>query len=165
MNRSTVLVCALLSALALSACGVKGDKGDKGDRGDAGPPGPTGAPGPQGLAGAPGKDGRDGVSPPPPIPCRARRGRWRNLKARDLRHRGDHGERDLHGQLGRYFADAENHRRQWRKLRHPARTEQSTASRHSLREAVRAAASSAGACRNALKEHRTLLVAIRQSDP
>jgi len=70
MNRSTVLVCALLSALAvtglaLTGCGVKGDKGDKGDRGDAGPPGPTGSPGPQGQAGPPGKDGRDGVSPPP----------------------------------------------------------------------------------------------------
>jgi collagen triple helix repeat protein len=65
MKRSTVLVCALLSALALSGCGVKGDKGDKGDRGDAGPPGPTGSTGPQGPAGPPGKDGRDGVSPPP----------------------------------------------------------------------------------------------------
>jgi Collagen triple helix repeat (20 copies) len=65
MNRSTVLVCALLLALALTGCGVKGDKGDKGDRGDAGPPGPTGSAGPQGPAGPPGKDGRDGVSPPP----------------------------------------------------------------------------------------------------
>jgi collagen triple helix repeat protein len=65
MKRSTMLVCALLSALALSGCGVKGDKGDKGDRGDAGPPGPTGSTGPQGPAGPPGKDGRDGVSPPP----------------------------------------------------------------------------------------------------
>jgi hypothetical protein len=65
MKRSTMLVCALVSALALTGCGVKGDKGDKGDRGDAGPAGPAGPPGPKGDAGPPGKDGRDGVSPPP----------------------------------------------------------------------------------------------------
>src|SRR5271168_4168614 len=62
-----LLICVLLSALALSGCGVKGDKGDKGDKGEAGPAGPTGPAGPQGLAGAPGKDGRDGVSPPLPF--------------------------------------------------------------------------------------------------
>lgn len=62
-----LLVCVLLSALALSGCGAKGDKGDRGDKGDSGPMGPAGPPGPQGLTGAPGKDGRDGVSPPMPF--------------------------------------------------------------------------------------------------
>ena len=61
-KQPALLICVLLSALALSGCGVKGDKGDKGDKGEAGPAGPTGPAGPQGLAGAPGKDGRDGVS-------------------------------------------------------------------------------------------------------
>jgi hypothetical protein len=64
MKRSTVLVIALLSAVALAGC-AKGDKGDKGEKGEAGTIGPAGPPGPQGLAGPPGKDGRDGVSPPP----------------------------------------------------------------------------------------------------
>jgi hypothetical protein len=64
MRRFSILVCASLSALLLSGCGVKGDKGDKGDRGEAGPAGPAGPPGPQGPAGPPGKDGRDGISPP-----------------------------------------------------------------------------------------------------
>jgi len=67
MKRATFWVCVLVSALALSGCGVKGDKGDKGnkgDKGDAGPTGPAGPPGPQGLDGRPGKDGKDGVSPP-----------------------------------------------------------------------------------------------------
>src|ERR1700754_2026354 len=65
MKRSPVLICAaLVSALALSGCGVKGDKGDKGDKGEPGPIGAAGPPGPQGPVGAPGKDGRDGVSPP-----------------------------------------------------------------------------------------------------
>lgn len=67
MKQPTVLICVLLSALALSGCGVKGDKGDKGEKGDAGPAGPAGPPGAQGIAGAPGKDGRDGVSPPLPF--------------------------------------------------------------------------------------------------
>ena len=67
MKQPTVLTCVLLSALALSGCGVKGDKGDKGDRGEAGPPGQTGPAGAQGAAGPPGKDGRDGVSPPLPF--------------------------------------------------------------------------------------------------
>ena len=66
-KQPALLICVLLSALALSGCGVKGDKGDKGDKGEAGPAGPTGPAGPQGLAGAPGKDGRDGVSPPLPF--------------------------------------------------------------------------------------------------
>jgi hypothetical protein len=66
-KQPALLICVLLSALALSGCGVKGDKGDKGDKGEAGPAGPAGAPGPQGVAGAPGKDGRDGVSPPLPF--------------------------------------------------------------------------------------------------
>ena len=66
-KQPALLTCVLLSALALSGCGVKGDKGDKGDRGEAGPAGPAGPPGPQGLAGPPGKDGRDGVSPPLPF--------------------------------------------------------------------------------------------------
>jgi len=72
MTQRTIVICALLSALALSGCGVKGDKGDKGDRGEAGPMGPPGPVGPQGLAGPPGKDGRDGVSPP--LPFRVVRG-------------------------------------------------------------------------------------------
>lgn len=67
MKQPALIVCILLSALALSGCGVKGDKGDKGDRGEAGPMGPAGPPGPQGSAGPPGKDGRDGVSPPLPF--------------------------------------------------------------------------------------------------
>jgi hypothetical protein len=67
MKHSTLLICALLSAVALSGCGVKGDKGDKGDKGEAGPVGQAGPPGPQGLDGRPGKDGRDGVSPPLPF--------------------------------------------------------------------------------------------------
>jgi collagen triple helix repeat protein len=67
MKQSTILVCILFSALALSGCGVKGDKGDKGEKGDAGSAGPAGPPGPQGATGAPGKDGRDGVSPPMPL--------------------------------------------------------------------------------------------------
>ena len=66
-KQPALLICVLLSALALSGCGVKGDKGDKGDKGEAGPAGQAGPPGPQGLAGAPGKDGRDGVSPPLPF--------------------------------------------------------------------------------------------------
>jgi hypothetical protein len=67
MKQPTLLICVLLSALALSGCGIKGDKGDKGDKGEAGAMGPAGPAGPQGLAGAPGKDGRDGVSPPLPF--------------------------------------------------------------------------------------------------
>jgi hypothetical protein len=67
MKNPTLLICALLSAVALSGCGVKGDKGDKGDNGEAGPVGQAGPPGPQGLDGRPGKDGRDGVSPPLPF--------------------------------------------------------------------------------------------------
>jgi hypothetical protein len=67
MKQPALVVCILVSALALSGCGVKGDKGDKGDKGEAGPMGPAGPPGPQGSAGPPGKDGRDGVSPPLPF--------------------------------------------------------------------------------------------------
>jgi hypothetical protein len=67
MNQPTLLFCVLLSALALSGCGIKGDKGDKGDKGEAGAMGASGPPGPEGVAGAPGKDGRDGVSPPLPF--------------------------------------------------------------------------------------------------
>jgi hypothetical protein len=66
-KQPALLICVLLSALALSGCGIKGDKGDKGDKGEAGPAGQAGPPGPQGVAGAPGKDGRDGVSPPLPF--------------------------------------------------------------------------------------------------
>jgi hypothetical protein len=65
MKRAALMVCALLSALALTGCGVKGEKGDKGDKGDPGPAGMAGSPGPQGPAGPPGKEGRDGISPPP----------------------------------------------------------------------------------------------------
>jgi hypothetical protein len=67
MKQPTLLMCVLLSALALSGCGIKGDKGDKGDKGEAGAMGAAGPPGPQGAAGPPGKDGRDGVSPPLPF--------------------------------------------------------------------------------------------------
>jgi Collagen triple helix repeat (20 copies) len=67
MKHPTLLICALLSAVALSGCGVKGDKGDKGDKGEAGPMGQAGPLGPQGVDGRPGKDGRDGVSPPLPF--------------------------------------------------------------------------------------------------
>jgi len=67
MKQPTLLICVLLSALALSGCGIKGDKGDKGDKGEAGPMGQAGPPGPEGVTGAPGKDGRDGVSPPLPF--------------------------------------------------------------------------------------------------
>src|ERR1700761_7404271 len=67
MKQPTLVVCILLSALALTGCGVKGDKGDKGDKGEAGPAGPAGPPGAQGITGAAGKDGRDGVSPPLPF--------------------------------------------------------------------------------------------------
>src|ERR1700722_6808567 len=64
MNKPTLMMCVLLSALALSGCGVKGDKGNKGEAARAAQAGP---PGHQGLAGAPGKNGRDGVSPPLPF--------------------------------------------------------------------------------------------------
>jgi len=67
MKQPTLLICVLLSALALSGCSIKGDKGDKGDKGEAGPMGQAGPPGPEGVTGAPGKDGRDGVSPPLPF--------------------------------------------------------------------------------------------------
>lgn len=67
MKQPTLLICVLLSALALSGCGLKGDKGDKGDKGEAGAMGSAGPAGPQGPAGPPGKDGRDGVSPPLPF--------------------------------------------------------------------------------------------------
>src|ERR1700761_5582091 len=67
MKRPILVICVLLSALALSGCGAKGDKGDKGDRGETGPAGPAGPPGAEGVAGAAGKDGRDGVSPPMPF--------------------------------------------------------------------------------------------------
>src|SRR3569832_1770469 len=67
MRQPILVVCVLLSALALGGCGAKGDKGDMGDMGDAGAAGPAGPAGPQGIAGAPGKDGRDGVSPPLPF--------------------------------------------------------------------------------------------------
>jgi hypothetical protein len=67
MKRPTLLIYVLLSALAISGCGIKGDKGDKGDKGVAGPMGPPGPPGPQGPPGPPGKEGRDGVSPPMPF--------------------------------------------------------------------------------------------------
>jgi len=53
MRKSPIVICALLSSLALSGCG---EKGDKGDQGDAGPTGP------QGPAGPPGKDGKDASS-------------------------------------------------------------------------------------------------------
>src|ERR1700748_1075166 len=67
MKRPILVICVLLSAFALSGCGVKGDKGDKGDKGETGPAGPAGPPGAEGVAGPPGKDGRDGVSPPLPF--------------------------------------------------------------------------------------------------
>jgi Collagen triple helix repeat (20 copies) len=63
MQRSIVLVFALVSTFALAGC-AKGDKGDKGDKGETGQIGPTGSRGPQGFSGPPGKDGKDGVSPP-----------------------------------------------------------------------------------------------------
>ena len=67
MKHPIFVVCVMVSAIALSGCGVKGDKGDKGDKGEAGAVGPAGPPGQQGIAGAPGKDGRDGTSPPLPF--------------------------------------------------------------------------------------------------
>ncbi len=67
MKQPVLLICVLLSTLALAGCGVEGDKGDKGDKGATGVAGPAGPPGREGIAGAPGKDGRDGVSPPMPF--------------------------------------------------------------------------------------------------
>jgi hypothetical protein len=33
MRKSALLICALLSSIAVSGCGMNGDKGDKGDAG------------------------------------------------------------------------------------------------------------------------------------
>jgi hypothetical protein len=55
MRTSLIMLCSLLSALALGGCDANG-KGDKGDKGDPGPTGP---------AGPPGKDGRDSASASP----------------------------------------------------------------------------------------------------